>query len=161
MRERRKGNVECFVPSGSKQYDEWGSTISNGDRRTTLDPLLRKGRLPNLTPFFTTGLNWCGWFDAEVREESTEAVLRILHPKIEHQVAIAQQAELVDALMVWDSFGMACSCDFSPLQEIKVQEEDVSFLPDNLRNVIEDPEAIVAQSKKQSQILALLRGLAC
>ncbi|KAJ4462859.1 putative Bardet-Biedl syndrome 7 protein [Paratrimastix pyriformis] len=80
--------------------------------------------------------------DTDVREESTEAVLRILHPRMSQQVTIARHADLIEAL-----------------KEIKMQEEDISFLPEEYRNALKDPEGLVMQSKTQAQLLTYLRGM--
>jgi len=77
-----------------------------------------------------------------LRDESIPHFLRLIQPKLDYQLSLAKQVKLIEAL-----------------REIKMQEDDVSFLAPEFAAVLENQEKIQEEFKVQPRQLEYLHGI--
>ncbi|KAL9651636.1 hypothetical protein ABK040_001581 [Willaertia magna] len=78
----------------------------------------------------------------EVNDSSFAHALTLLYPKLEFLLKLNERVKLIDAL-----------------KEIQLQEEDISFLSREYKEILENSESIIEESKKQSRKLDFLNGI--
>ncbi|XP_059821056.1 Bardet-Biedl syndrome 7 protein isoform X4 [Hypanus sabinus] len=68
----------------------------------------------------------------DVNEESVNYTLKLIHPKLEHQLLLAKKVQLIDAL-----------------KELQVYEGNVDFLIPEYRSILEEADNLLEEFKKQ------------
>ncbi|XP_059821055.1 Bardet-Biedl syndrome 7 protein isoform X3 [Hypanus sabinus] len=77
----------------------------------------------------------------DVNEESVNYTLKLIHPKLEHQLLLAKKVQLIDAL-----------------KELQVYEGNVDFLIPEYRSILEEADNLLEEFKKQPAHLERLYG---
>ncbi|XP_051895219.1 Bardet-Biedl syndrome 7 protein isoform X2 [Pristis pectinata] len=78
----------------------------------------------------------------DVNEESVNYTLKLIHPKLEHQLLLAKKVQLIDAL-----------------KELQVYEGNVDFLIPEYRSILEEADSLLEEYKKQPAHLERLYGM--
>ncbi|XP_059821053.1 Bardet-Biedl syndrome 7 protein isoform X1 [Hypanus sabinus] len=78
----------------------------------------------------------------DVNEESVNYTLKLIHPKLEHQLLLAKKVQLIDAL-----------------KELQVYEGNVDFLIPEYRSILEEADNLLEEFKKQPAHLERLYGM--
>ncbi|XP_072112203.1 Bardet-Biedl syndrome 7 protein isoform X1 [Mobula birostris] len=78
----------------------------------------------------------------DVNEESVNYTLKLIHPKLEHQLLLAKKVQLIDAL-----------------KELQVYEGNVDFLIPEYRSILEEADSLLEEFKKQPAHLERLYGM--
>ncbi|XP_063776321.1 Bardet-Biedl syndrome 7 protein [Pseudophryne corroboree] len=78
----------------------------------------------------------------DISEESVGHTLRMIHPKLEHQLLLAKKVQLIDAL-----------------KELQVHEGNTDFLIPEYRCILEEAEKLQDEYKKQPAHLERLYGM--
>lgn len=78
----------------------------------------------------------------DLKDESVAHFFRLLHPKLEYQLSLSRKMQLIEAL-----------------KEVKMQEEDVSFLDPAYKDVLDTATAVEKQFKQQPRQLEYLHGI--
>ncbi|GCC18607.1 hypothetical protein chiPu_0020844 [Chiloscyllium punctatum] len=80
----------------------------------------------------------------DVNEESINYTLKLIHPKLEHQLLLAKKVQLIDAL-----------------KELQLYEGNVDFLIPEYRCILEEADNLLEEYKKQPAHLERLYGKYC
>lgn len=80
--------------------------------------------------------------DFKINPDTIPEFLKLVHPKLEYQLQLKQKADLIEAL-----------------KEIKMQEDDTSFLDPDYAKIIKDREKIVKEFKDRPKALKSLYGI--
>ncbi|XP_062902593.1 Bardet-Biedl syndrome 7 protein isoform X2 [Mobula hypostoma] len=78
----------------------------------------------------------------DVNEESVNYTLKLIHPKLEHQLLLAKKVQLIDAL-----------------KELQVYEGNMDFLIPEYRSILEEADSLLEEFKKQPAHLERLYGM--
>lgn len=78
----------------------------------------------------------------EVNDESVGHTLKMIHPKLEHQLLLAKKVQLIDAL-----------------KELRVHEGSADFLIPEYRNILDESGRLLEEYKKQPAHLERLYGM--
>ncbi|XP_060707336.1 Bardet-Biedl syndrome 7 protein isoform X2 [Hemiscyllium ocellatum] len=78
----------------------------------------------------------------DVNEESINYTLKLIHPKLEHQLLLAKKVQLIDAL-----------------KELQLYEGNVDFLIPEYRCILEEADNLLEEYKKQPAHLERLYGM--
>jgi len=78
----------------------------------------------------------------EIKDETCNNVLQLLHPKLEYQLSLSEKVKLIEAL-----------------KEVAMQEQDVSFLTEQYRDILDKAKAIEAEFELQPRCLEFLCGI--
>ncbi|XP_029844333.2 Bardet-Biedl syndrome 7 protein homolog [Ixodes scapularis] len=78
----------------------------------------------------------------DINEDSILHTLKLIDPKLEHQLLLAKKVQLIDAL-----------------KDLKMHEGNVDFLADEYRDILENSEALEAEFKRQPCHLERLYGM--
>ncbi|XP_069781264.1 Bardet-Biedl syndrome 7 protein isoform X2 [Narcine bancroftii] len=78
----------------------------------------------------------------DVNEESVNYTLKLIHPKLEHQLLLAKKVQLIDAL-----------------KELQVYEGNVDFLIPEYRSILVEADSLLEEYKKQPAHLERLYGM--
>lgn len=78
----------------------------------------------------------------DIKEDSIPHMLSLLHPRLEAQLMLAKNVQLIDAL-----------------QELQIHEGDVSFLSPQCQYILENAELLQEEIKKQSAMIDRLYAL--
>merc|ERR1712157_656498 len=74
--------------------------------------------------------------------DTVPAFLKLVHPKLEYQLELKQKADLIEAL-----------------KEIKMQEDDTSFLDPEYAEIVENRDKIMNEFKDRPKALKTLYGI--
>lgn len=102
----------------------------------------------------------------DIVEDSIPHTLTLIHPKLEYQLLLAKKVQLIDALKVESSLYTAdCSIILQKyfyyqtlLQELQVHENDVSFMTEEYKEILQNADDLQAEYKKQPCHLERLYG---
>lgn len=78
----------------------------------------------------------------EVRDETCAHVLRLLHPRLEYQLGLSEKVKLIEAL-----------------KEVAMQEQDVSFMSEQYKEIIEKAKSIESEFELQPRRLEFLHSI--
>lgn len=78
----------------------------------------------------------------DINEDTVPGFLRLVHPKLDKQLALARKVELI-----------------SSVEEIKMQETDLSWLSPEYQEVLENTEQIQKEFKERPRALEYLSGI--
>merc|ERR1712150_238107 len=78
----------------------------------------------------------------KINPDTVPAFLKLVHPKLEYQLQLKQKADLIEAL-----------------KEIKMQEDNTSFLDPEYAQIINDREKILREFKERPKALKSLYGI--
>jgi len=78
----------------------------------------------------------------KINPDTVPAFLKLVHPKLEYQLQLKQKADLIEAL-----------------KEIKMQEDDTSFLDPDYAKIIDNREKILREFKERPKALKSLYGI--
>ena len=78
----------------------------------------------------------------QIQDESIPAFLGLIHPKLQHQLALAQQVELIDAI-----------------KEIQQQEDDTRWMSSHYAEIVANADRIRAEFKERPRALQYLSGI--
>lgn len=79
---------------------------------------------------------------SDINEESVSHTLRMIHPKLEHQLMLARKVQLIDAL-----------------KELQVHEGNADFLIPEYRSILDESANLLEEYKKQPAHLERLYGM--
>uniref|UniRef100_A0A8D3DIY0 Bardet-Biedl syndrome 7 n=1 Tax=Scophthalmus maximus TaxID=52904 RepID=A0A8D3DIY0_SCOMX len=78
----------------------------------------------------------------DINDDSVSHTLKMIHPKLEHQLLLARKVQLIDAL-----------------KELQVHEGNADFLIPEYRNILDDSVNLLEEYKKQPAHLERLYGM--
>ncbi|XP_029442221.1 Bardet-Biedl syndrome 7 protein [Rhinatrema bivittatum] len=78
----------------------------------------------------------------DINEHSVNHTLKMIHPKLEHQLLLAKKVQLIDAL-----------------KELQVHEGNMDFLIPEYRSILEEADQLLEEYKKQPAHLERLYGM--
>jgi Bardet-Biedl syndrome 7 protein len=78
----------------------------------------------------------------EIKDDTCANVLQLLHPKLQYQLSLSEKVKLIDAL-----------------KEIEMQEQDVSFLSEQYKEILENHKSIEKEFEMQPRRLEFLHGI--
>ncbi|XP_030047637.1 BBSome complex member BBS7 [Microcaecilia unicolor] len=78
----------------------------------------------------------------DINEDSVKHTLKMIHPKLEHQLLLAKKVQLIDAL-----------------KELQIHEGNMDFLIPEYRGILEESDQLLQEYKKQPAHLERLYGM--
>eukprot|EP00667_Euglena_gracilis_P004971 EG_transcript_5000 len=78
----------------------------------------------------------------EVRDETCVTVLQLLHPRLEYQLQLSEKVKLIEAL-----------------KEVAMQEQDVSFMSQQYKEILDTAKSIESEFELQPRRLEFLHGI--